>query len=198
MFLPGIYTTPKQTKREFENSKRESKCKLHRIWDKRVPYNETAIPKLKAMLDGKYSPWNNFDIRKADIILWSSGVWDVAFKQDLTEYKQNLLTVARYLLSLRNAKIVFRTIPRFNSRSRAKECEWKETAELVPSYNEVNRFVQQKYGFDLIDVETIPRDDEIYDGIHFARSRISAGLTGECDRAISRLFANYIYLHLNC
>ena len=150
------------------------------------------------MLEGKYSPWHNFDIRKADIIFWSSGVWDVAFKQDLIEYKQNLLILATYLQSLSNAKIVFRTIPRFNANSRAKECDWKETAKLVPSYNELTRFVQQMYGFDLIDVETIPRDDEIYDGIHFARSRISAGLTGECDRAISRLFANYIYLHLNC
>jgi len=198
MFLPGIYTTPKQTKREFESFRGKSGCKLHRIWDKVVPYNETAIPKLQSMLDGKYSPWNNFDIKKADIIFWSSGVWDVAFKQDLIEYKQNLLAIANQLHSLSNAKIVFRTIPRFNSRSRAKECRWKRTAELVPSYNEVSKFVQQKYGFDLIDVETIPRDDEIYDGIHFARRRISAGLTGECDRAVSRLFANYIYLHLNC
>ena len=120
----------------------------------------------------KYAHENNFDIKKADIIFWSSGVWDVAFKQDLIEYKQNLLAIANQLQSLSNAKIVFRTIPRFNSRSRAKECGWKKTAELVPSYNEVSKFVQQKYGFDLIDVETIPRDDEIYDGIHFARRRM--------------------------
>ena len=146
----------------------------------------------------KYAHENNFDIKKADIIFWSSGVWDVAFKQDLIEYKQNLLAIANQLHSLSNAKIVFRTIPRFNSHSRAKECNWKKTAELVPSYNEITRFIQQKHGFDLIDVENIPRDDEIYDGIHFARSLIASGLTGECERAISRLFANYIYLHLNC
>lgn len=127
----------------------------------------------------KYARENNFDIKKADIIFWSSGVWDVAFKQDLIEYKQNLLAIANQLQSLSNAKIVFRTIPRFNSRSRAKECGWKKTAELVPSYNEVSKFVQQRYGFDVIDVETIPRDDEIYDGfdeiydgIHFARRRM--------------------------
>ena len=198
MFLPGIYTTPKQTKSDFEKSQAKRRCKLHRIWDKVVPYNETALVKLQRMLEGKYSPWYNFDIRKADIIFWSSGVWDVAFKQDLIEYRQNLLKVASYLQSLSNAKIVFRTIPRFNANSRAKECDWKKTAGLVPSYNEVTIFVQQKYGFDLIDAENIPRDDEIYDGIHFARSLVSAGLTGECDRAVSTIFANYIYLHLKC
>lgn len=201
MFLPGIYTTPKQSKEEFDDyvkNKKKYKCNLHRIWDKSVSYNETALPKLKSMLEGSYSPWHDFDIRNADLVFWSSGVWDVAFKQDLSEYKQNLVLVAEYLRNLKNTKIVFRTIPRFKYLSRARECNWKETVELVTPYNKITKHVQQKFGFDLIDVESIPRDDEIYDGIHFSRKQFSAGLTGECDRAVSNMFANYIFMRLRC
>ena len=200
MFLPGIYDTPNQTKYKYEHDVLElkGKCKVQRIWDKVVPYNETAIPKLKSMIDGRYSPWPNFDIRDADLIFWSSGVWDVAFKQDLAQYEQSLLQVAQYLHKLARAEIVFRTIPRFKYHSRSKECNWKRTVSLVPSYNNVTRYIQIKFGFSLIEIHEIPRGDEIYDGIHFARSMVSAGLTGECNRAVSRLFANFVYSRLNC
>ena len=162
-------------------------------WDKTVPRNETALPKLKSMLSGKYLPWKRFDISNADILFWSSGVWDVAFKQNLKEYENNLRGIAALLkVNLRRTMIVFRTILRFAFLPRSRECGWRKTVDLITSYNSITRQIAHEFQFSLVDVETIPRDDEIYDGIHFARSRVAHNLTGECNRAISNIFANVV------
>lgn len=182
MFLPGVYTKPSQTKRQYESLRRSlaKNVKVHRIWDKRVPFPETALPKLTKMIERKVSPWPDFDIQDADLLFWSSGVWDVAFKQDLSDYKEKLLHVSNLFRNkLPHTYVVFRTIPRFAPRMGPKIFYgWDEVVRLVPMYNIVTRQVQEELGFDLIDVYDIPRADEIYDGIHFAKQNVKLGLTG--------------------
>lgn len=194
LFLPGLYTTPFQSRKEYETevTKQKGRCKVHRIWDKRVPYNETALVKLASMFSGDYSPWESFSITDADILFWSSGVWDVAFKQDVQEYKDRLRKVATMMRTNIHGRIVFRTIPRFTLKPRQKECNWAKTVSLVPPYNAVTREIANEFNFTLVDAETIPREDEVYDGIHFSRRRVSSKLTGECNDAISNIFANVL------
>jgi len=188
-------------KNEYDMLRRSAarQYKVHRIYDKGAKnLNDTLVRKLPRMLDGEVSPWEEFDIRDASVILWSSGVWDVAYKQDLVEYEERL----RYLLTLlkeKNMTVIVRTIPNFKLRPTPRGKPgfyygWAKTVSLVPKYNVINRRVANDLGISLLDVEKITRPDEVYDGIHFAKSQFKgtckSRLTGEINRAVAQLYLN--------